>query len=497
MGSYENSRCFFTDSEVLKHWYLDWRNTIPRLDSVSVEVKVKAKMKYNNFLRCIGSFFLLSTCAISYAQEKPVTVGKNDWLFGNYAVVHERQDSEVLASVELIKKANQILKKANVRLVVIMIPFKMVLYPEYLPDGLELSRYMKDFNDVTLSRLSEGGVAVIDLKKAFHQAVQNDPQTLLYYKLDTHWTHSGTIVAAKTLQQGLSSDPNLKRIYDAMPAVPFILNWDKKVFTQSKIRDLVKALPSNISAYPPERTKSFTVIKSSETASGSLAGEPQGGELVLAGSSSSGDWLHFPDALRYSLQRNIFNFSINADAGNWAVLRGYLQSDHFQTKKPSLLIWEIPGQAYTGGPNLPWRLERYKTHPQLWLLQIAALTETVCNPVSVKIQVRAGTGSSTGQEPANLKRSDLEIQFDKPLDSSMYLRAKAVTNGTQQMTVEAWSKQELKNRMNVDVGTAGTDHALRVPIGVGLKEISQLKVTGISAMSDVQICQYSENWLAR
>ena len=60
----------------------------------------------------------------------------------------------------------------------------------------------------------------------------------------------------------------------------------------------------------------------------------------------------------------------------------------------------------------------------------------------------------------------------------MYLRAKAVTNGTQQITVEACHKQQLNNRMNVGVGTDGVDHALRVPIGVGLKEISQLKVTG-------------------
>jgi len=454
-------------------------------------------MKHQNFFPCIASLWLLSTCGISHAQDSSVIVGKNGWLFGNYALVQEQQDSEVLASVELIKKANQILKKANVRLVVITVPFKMELYHEYLPDGIELSRYMKDFNDATLSRLSESGVAVIDLKKAFNQAVQNDPQNLLFYKLDTHWTHSGTIVAAKTVQQGLSSDPNLRKIYDAMPAVPFTLNWDRKVYVQAKIRDLVKSLPSNISAYPPERTKSFTVVKGGETAPGPLAGESQGGELVLAGSSASGDWLHFPDALRYSLQRNVFNFSINADAGIWAVLRGYLQSDHFQTKKPSLLIWEIPGQAFPSGPNLPWRLERYKTPPQLWLLQIAALTETVCNPVAVKIQVRAGVGSSPGQEPANSKRSDLEIQFDKPLDSSMYLRAKAVTTGTQQMAVEAWSKQQLKNRMNVDVGADDINHALRVPIGVGLKEISQLKVTGVSALSDVQICQYSENWLAR
>ena len=443
-------------------------------------------------------FVLLCASAIASAQtESHVIVGNNDWLFSKFATVDEQQDSEVLASIELIKSANKILKKANITLVVITVPFKMVLYPEYLPDGLELTRYMKDFNDATLSRLSESGVAVIDLKKAFHQAVQNDPQNLLFYKLDTHWTPSGTIIAAKTVQQGLSSQPNLRRIYDAMPTVPFTLNWDKKIYVQRKIRDLAKSLPFSVSAYPPERTKIFTVIKNSEPAASRLAWQSQDGELVLAGSSASGDWLYFPDALRYSLQRNIFNFSIDGGAGPWAVLREYLQSDQFETKRPSLLIWEIPGQSFWGGPNLPWRLERYKIDPQLWLLQIAALTETVCDPVSVKIQVRAGAGSLTGQEPANSKRSELDIQFDKPLDSSMYLRAKAVTNGTQQLMVDAWSKQQLKNRMNVTVGTDGINHALRVPIGVGIKEISQLRVSGISALGDVQICRYSENWLAR
>jgi len=37
----------------------------------------------------------------------------------------------------------------------------------------------------------------------------------------------------------------------------------------------------------------------------------------------------------------------------------------------------------------------------------------------------------------------------------------------------------------------------RIPVLIIDEEISQLKVTGISAMSDVQLCRYSENWLAR
>jgi hypothetical protein len=223
----------------------------------------------------------------------------------------------------------------------------------------------------------------------------------------------------------------------------------------------------------------------------------QGGELVLAGSSMSGDWLSFPDALRFALQRNVSNFSINADAGPWGVLRAYLQSSAFQTKKPSLILWEMPGQAIELGPDYQFRLSRYKTQPQLWLLQIAAFTEPTCDQVAVKTQVRAGASFSIGQTPLRSKLNDLEIQFDKPLDSSMYLRAKAVTNGTQQVTIEAWSKQQLKNRMNVDLGSDGAEYLLKVPIGVGLKEINQLKVIGVSAMSDVQVCQYSENWLAR
>ncbi len=443
-------------------------------------------------------FFLLCASAIASAQtESPVIVGKNDWLFVRYGMVHESLQSEVLATIELIKKTNRMLQKANVRLVVLTAPLKMEIYSEYLPDGFEVSRYMKGFNDATLARLSEGGVAVIDLKKTLRQAALENPETLLFYKLDTHWTHSGTYIAAQTVHQGLSTDPGLKKVYEAIPAVPYTLTWDKKMYVQSKIRDIVNLLPTGSPAYAPERTKKFSVVRSRDAVSENVKVATQGGELVLAGSSVSGDWLGFPGALRFALQRNVSNFSINADAGPWGVLRAYLQNNDFQTKRPSLILWEIPGQTFELGPNYQFRLERYKTHPQLWLLQIAALTETVCDPVSVKIQVRVGTGFPTGQEPANSKRIDLEIQFDKPLNSSMYLRANAVTKGTQQITVEAWSKQQLKNRMNVDVDTDGIDHALRIPIGVGIKEISQLKVTGISAMSDVQICRYSENWLAR
>lgn len=455
-------------------------------------------MMFQKMIAGFRLFFWLCASAMAHAQtESPVIVGKNDWLFVRYGMMHESFQSEVLASIELIKKTNRMLQKANVRLVVLTTPLKMEIYSEYLPDGFEVSRYMKGFNDATLARLSEGGVAVIDLKKTMRQAALENPETPLFYRLDTHWTHSGTYIAAQTVLQGLLTEPGLKKVYEAIPAVPYTLTWDKKMYVQSRIRDIVSFLPTGTPAYAPERTKKFSVVRSRDAVSENGKEATQGGELVLTGSSMSGDWLGFPDALRFALQRNVSNFSINGDLGPWVGLRAYLQNNAFQIKKPSLILWEIPGQTFELGPNYQLRLERYKIHPQLWLLQIAALTEPVCDPVSVKIQVRAGAGSPTGQESANSMRSAFEIQFDKPLDSSMYLRAKAVTNGTQQMTVEAWSKQQLKHRMNVDAGTDGTDHALRIPIGVGLKDISQLKVNGISAISDVQMCKYSENWLAR
>ena len=443
-------------------------------------------------------FVPFCACAIASAQtESPVIVGKNDWLFVRHGMVHESLQAEVAASTELIKKVNRMLVKANVRLVVLIAPLKMDIYSEFLPDGFQVSPYMKGFNDATLARLSEGGVAVIDLKKPMRQAALENPETQLFYKLDTHWTHSGTYVAAQTVHHGLSTDPALKKVYGAIPAVPFTLVWDKKMYVQSKIRDIVGYLPTGSNSYAPERTKKFTVVKGQEVMSDTGKLSTQEGEIVLAGSSLSGDWLSFPDALRFALQRNISNFSINADAGPWGVLRAYLQNSAFHTKRPSLIFWEMPEQAVELGPNYQFRLERYKTHPQLWLLQVAALAETVCNPVSVKVQVKSGTGPTNGQNSANSKRSELEIQFDKPLDSSMYLRAKATTNGTQQISVEAWGKQQLKNRMNVDVGNEGIDHVLRVPIGVGLKDINQLRVAGVSAVSEIQICQYSENWLGQ
>jgi alginate O-acetyltransferase complex protein AlgJ len=432
------------------------------------------------------------------AEEEPVIFGKNDWLFVRYEVVHEGLDKESQLNLELIERVSRLLRATNVTLVLVVVPSKMETHVEQLPDGFRVSNYMSGFNDSIISTLQSKGVYVIDLKKRLREAAVGDPENPPFFRLDTHWTNTGAYVAAQTLREGILATPTLRNVLDETQAEAYELVWAPRKFRQRKIRDITKLLPPEARNFPPEESRRFDASAISKQKL-TLQGESRNVGVTLLGSSYSDDWLGFPDALRFSLQRNILNFPINSDIGSFGALRRYLQNDAFQANKPKLLIWEIPERSIPVGPN-GIRLQNYRVDRTEWLYEVAALTQGDCKTTSISAKFNSTIHKHIveGREASTNENDFIEVTFDRPFDAKNYFSAMLKIEGSKQITIDAYDRTALVRKFTVD--TVGDDlyHTLKTPLSINTRSVNRLKIYPGNARSvnlkDINICSYPLNY---
>lgn len=202
--------------------------------------------------RAIWSCAALACAGSVQAAQDAVIVGKDNWLFVRHEMVLEALDSQAQASFRLIEKLNRMLEQRGIALAVIIVPSKMETYPQHLPDDFKVDAYMRGFNDLAIKSMRSNGVAVIDLKAPMREAALKDIDNPLFFRLDTHWTPAGALVAAQAVQAGIADNPVLNKALEAVPVTDYKLTWVKRIFRQTNIRDITQFLPAGTPAYPPE-----------------------------------------------------------------------------------------------------------------------------------------------------------------------------------------------------------------------------------------------------
>jgi alginate O-acetyltransferase complex protein AlgJ len=476
---------------VLNHLHFSLRNSI----IIQRGTLVSQQSRINKLCVLVALFAIFLPLNI-WAQEDPVIIGKNDWLFVRHEIVLEAQAKEIQLNLELIEKVSKLLRASNVILALAIVPSKMETHTEHLPDGFKVSAYMSGFNDYVLATLRSKDVQLIDLKKNFRAAALKDVENPPFFRLDTHWNNTGAYVAAQTLAEGILANPILKNALDETLIEAYELSWAPKRYRQRIIRDITKFLPPGTPLYPPEESRRFTVMSASQQKP-MLLGAAKDVGVTLVGSSYSADWLGFPDALRFSLQRNVINFSVNSDIGSFGAMRRYLQDDSFQTNKPKLLIWEIPERSIPVGPNAI-RLTQYRINRAEWLYEVAALTQRDCRATSISAKPETANQKFSMEGGRATKETDfVEISFDKSFDVRSYFSAKLKVDGPKQITLEALDGTALVRRFTVDTVGDDTEHFLKTPLSVSNRPINRLKIyPGVAnsfSVKDTKVCSYPDN----
>ncbi len=334
-------------------------------------MKSKKIIKKFIFTLAFGFLYISPTPAV----EPPAgIVGKNEWLFYRYELSDSSHSAQTQKSLELIKDFQKVLTASGIRLVVAMVPIKMRIYSEYLPDEVKMNDFLTGNYARMLEFFRANGVLAVDLNTALLTDVNRSSDSPLFFRLDSHWTPSGAMAAAKAIKAGIDADADSKKIVDALPVVSYSIKIANRK-RASRGRDLVDALPANSPAFALEYVTQVNVTRV-QPSNSDLLGNQAPPDIALLGSSYSRDWTGFPEALRFVLERDVASVAFGADQGSWVGMESYLRDDAFQTKRPKLLIWEMPERDMKAPPDYKYRDARYVMDNADWLRRVATLIQS-------------------------------------------------------------------------------------------------------------------------
>ena len=310
--------------------------------------------------------------SVAQAQDAAVIIGKNnDWLFTRYEFASPSDAADTQATIQSLEKVNKLFARNGITLAVVIVPSKIRIHADQLPADKPLDSYTADKYENIVKALGAGGVTVINLNQAFLASPLRSGDATIFLRLDTHWSHAGAMLAAETVKAAIDASPVLKAALAATPEEKYNAVWSKQKVNQ-RARDLVRLLPAGGPSFPPEQAMQFKATKVLESQAG-LLGSGDNVAITAIGSSYSNKNTSFPDALRYTLQRDLLDISIPVDQGPWVGMEAYLKDEAFKTRKPKLIIWEIPEREFRSPPNYKYREARYIIDNNEWFQRISSL----------------------------------------------------------------------------------------------------------------------------
>ena len=330
---------------------------------------MKKQNLYNIFCITLLNSFLCVTSV--HAQGNFPVVGKNNWLFTPYEFAHPEDAQDTEATLQLLLKVNKLFESSGITLALVIVPSKIRIYSDQLPDNKKLDAYTADKYENVAKALRAGGVNLVNLNQPFLTSPLRSSDAPFFFRLDTHWSPSGALFAAEVIKSEIDRNPNLKAAMAATPEEKYTLSWTKQKVNQ-RARDLVKLMPADSPSFPPEQTLQFKAIRVKESQAGLLTTGDNIGITVI-GSSYSSKNTGYPDGLRFTLQRDLLDISIPVDQGPWVGMEAYLKDEAFKTKKPKLIIWELPEREMRSPPNYKFRDVRYVIDNNAWFARIAEL----------------------------------------------------------------------------------------------------------------------------
>ncbi|TXT36849.1 MAG: hypothetical protein FD135_4003 [Comamonadaceae bacterium] len=307
------------------------------------------------------------------AAESPALIGKNEWLFISYEFAKPADSEDTQATIQLLTKANQLFQKKGITLALVLVPSKITINSDQLPDGQTVDSYTAGKYEAAVKALQAAGVSVVNLKQPFLNSPNRSSDNPLFLRLDTHWSYTGAYLAGETIKTTFESSPTLKSALAQTPAEKYTLTWANNKI-KVRTRDLVKLLPPGSPTYAPEEMLKFTVTRAAESSAGLLSGGDTTAITVI-GSSYTNKNTGYPDAIRYHLQRNLLDISIPVDQGPWVGMDAYLRDGAFKTNPPKIIIWEIPERELRSPPNYKYRDTRYIIDNNEWISKIEGLLQ--------------------------------------------------------------------------------------------------------------------------
>ena len=145
----------------------------------------------------------LGCATVALADEPKVIVGKDNWLFFSQEIVGPDSVRDVDTSVDLAGRLSGLFQANGVQMVYALVPAKMRVYGEQLPDQWKMPAHMQGNYARIVAQLKSRNVNVIDINAALLQSPLRKSASPVFLKGDTRWSPLGALVAAEAIRKGI------------------------------------------------------------------------------------------------------------------------------------------------------------------------------------------------------------------------------------------------------------------------------------------------------
>lgn len=269
-----------------------------------------------------------------YAKIIP---GKQGWIFrtkNDFRPEWAASDKTVgyLLSLQNAFKAH------NASLVIVMPPVRGLVHADQLPYFSKVKLRMNeqdsawDKYEASIKDLQAKGVRIVGLNRA-------DATDDFFYKRNHHWTAQGAKATAMKVGSTIRTMPAYNTIahQEYMSIETGIVEY--KSSFEKAFKTICKA------DLPTEEARHFETIPKVAATDADILSEPPIPQVVLLGTSNSvsdSSEANFIGFLKEYIGADILNFAF-VGAGIDTSIMSYLQSPHFKTAQPKIVIWEVPG----------------------------------------------------------------------------------------------------------------------------------------------------------
>ncbi len=299
-------------------------------------------------VRTMGTNIWAAISYVLFNEGRPgVVIGQHGWLYTDEEFrTYPEAEQHIRNNLATIGRVADFLARRGVGLVMVVVPAKARVYPEYLgrrhPAPVRAGLY-----DRLLGMLQRAGIPAPGLLAALSAGRAGGP---VFFRTDTHWTPHGAEVAAHAVAEVIFLNhllPPGEQRYVTEHLAPRLHAGD--------LLSYLPLAPWCSRLLPPRDTlvPRRTWLRTDNEDDLLFADETEPAMVALVGTSYSADsrW-NFAGALRTELGRDLVNYAEKGKGPIEPMLR-YLRSDDFAATPPGLVLWEFP-ERYL--PMLPEKI---------------------------------------------------------------------------------------------------------------------------------------------
>jgi len=307
----------------------------------------------------VRPWFQMLLTRLGNQGNSKVVIGRDNWLFYrpglDYITKPGTNFYRDSGPLDAITAFHQDLKTHDVHLILLPIPNKSTIYPEYLSRryNLELGPPVNPHADEFFQKLKEKGINVVDPADILWKG-KNEP---VYMKQDTHWSPQGMKLVADYLARVISSSDWIK---DA-PARHY-KTQEVQVNRYGDLYDMLD-LPKRYSIFKP---MSMTVEKILNNETNKPFSPDENSPIILLGDSfvnifskselGFGEQSGLGEHLAYNLGISLDIIAIN-DGGPTTTREQFARRPNALAGK-KLVIWQFATRDLTNSESL-WKIVKF------------------------------------------------------------------------------------------------------------------------------------------